>query len=367
MGMRYRPLLRQVVVFVLSTVAAFMILVRTNVVSRFAYLVERGKLEAIREAMPSAEEVAALNAPARMVARAVAPGVVMIETFRYSGRSDWETLNRFFGLDREGDADSGGLAVPLDEAHRGVVKPETLRLRTGYGSGFIVEAKLGHIVTNNHVIEDADEIYIYLPDGRKYEAQVLGADAKADLAVLRIDATELHALPLADSSMVEVGDEVMAVGNPFRLDGTFSRGIISAKGRSSIDIQGVEYKGFLQTDAVINPGNSGGPLVNMRGEVVAINTAIATESGHYDGVGFAIPSRRLMRMLPALVRGEKVVRGYLGVSIVSVEDYETLSQSLGWTPYHGVIVRQVLPDTPAERAGLHENDIVIRIGGRRCH
>jgi serine protease Do len=185
------------------------------------------------------------------------------------------------------------------------------------------------------------------------------------LAVVRIDADRLHAAEFGNSDATEVGDVVFALGNPFRLAGTVSRGIISGKGRHSVAIGGVVYQGFLQTDAVINPGNSGGPLVNARGEVVGVNTAIATESGHYDGVGFAIPSTRVAEVLPKLVRGEKIERGFLGILPLSVTEDPEQAAELGWTERYGVLVERVVPGTGAEAAGLQVNDIVIRLDGVR--
>jgi S1-C subfamily serine protease len=356
---------RYMFIFSASTVLAFAILVRTELISDFAYLIEKGRIKAIRESMPTPSEVGGWNAQARSVAAAVTPGVVQIVTEqRVSAEDIHAALRGLLGESPKGSSESPTASPGTDlSGEIGTAGLDSLpRIRTGYGSGFITDAERGYVVTNEHVIEDADAILVFLSDGRRYTATLLGADARADLAVLRIDAPRLHALPLADGEDVEVGDDVMAVGNPFGLDGTFSRGIVSAKERSRIAIHGIEYQGFIQTDAVINPGNSGGPLVNLRGEVVAINTAIATESGHYDGVGFAIPARRIKQLLPALIRGGRPVRGYLGVSIVSVDDFEDRAEKLGWQEYQGVIIDEVLPNSPAARGGLQRDDIVIRIG-----
>jgi S1-C subfamily serine protease len=183
--------------------------------------------------------------------------------------------------------------------------------------------------------------------------------------VLKVDCGQLHALPLGDSRSVQVGDDVFAVGNPFGLDGSFSRGIISARGRSNINIHGILYQNFLQTDAVINPGNSGGPLVNLRGEVVGVNTAIATQTGHYDGVGFAIPAWRLSELLPQLVRGGEIVRGYLGVEIVSTIGRDATTFELDGERVDGVEVSRVVADAPAARAGLLAGDLIMAVNDVR--
>jgi len=352
-------------VFIVCTVTAFFILVRTDIVRRLAYLVEKGRFEAMREALPSSDTLARFNADARAVAALVTPAVVQVVTVK---RVDLSDVIASYG-ERHPGATSNGVASsdPDAGAFEALLRQhQGMRALDGYGSGFVVDAELGHIVTNEHVIAGAESIHVRLADGRVLPASLLGSDTAGDLAVLQINAESLHALRFADSDSVEVGDAVMSVGNPFGLDGTVSRGIISGKGRSRIDIHGVEYHGFLQTDAVINPGNSGGPLVNLRGEVVAINTAIATTTGHYDGVGFAIPSRRIQQALPALARGEAVPRGYLGVSIVDAPDQDSVADArLGLAENRGVLVREIVPDSPAEQFGLRVGDVIVTINGQR--
>jgi serine protease Do len=353
-------------VFVVCTVLAFTVLVRTDVVRRLAYLVEKGRIEAMREALPSADALSRYNADARVVAAMVTPAVVQIITEK---RIDLADLLALHPESPAADSNPGAPGPDTDDPaalDRMMRRHQGMRVLDGYGSGFVVDAANGHIVTNDHVIANADAIHVRLADGRLVEARLLGADPRSDLAVVQIEADGLYELKLGDSDAVEVGDAVMSVGNPFGLDGTVSRGIISAKGRSQINIHGAEYRGFLQTDAVINPGNSGGPLVNLRGEVVAVNTAIATSSGHYDGVGFAIPARRIQQVLPALVSGSQVPRGYLGVTIVdrSLEDGEGESPAGRFGVSGGVLVRDVLPDSPADRHGLREGDVILSIDGR---
>ncbi|MCB9850985.1 MAG: trypsin-like peptidase domain-containing protein [Phycisphaerales bacterium] len=372
----YRSAIFQGVLFVMATLVAFALLVRTDLVRRLAYLVEKGRLEAQREALPDDDELARLNADARTVAAVVTPAVVQIITEKQIN------MAALLGQRRKPDQSVPDISVPSNglpsghpspaEVDRFLRQHEQFRAPDGYGSGFIVDAEHGYIVTNDHVIAGADTIYVRLADGRIAKAEVLGADPRSDLAAIHIDVDNLHQLPIAEDDGVEVGDPVMSVGNPFGLEGSVSRGIISAKARSNINIHGTEYRGFLQTDAVINPGNSGGPLVNLRGEVVAINTAIATETGHYDGVGFAIPARRIRQVLPALIRGETVPRGFLGVTIAdaAVEGSERVTgDDMFVDPAlrenRGVLVRDVMEDSPAERFGVLVGDVIVSIDGTR--
>ena len=215
------------------------------------------------------------------------------------------------------------------------------------------------------MIARSKKIEVQLADGRRFTAKVVGSDPETDLAVISIDANRLHDLEFGDSDLVEVGDDVFALGNPFGLAGTVSRGIISAKGRFNVNIHGIVYRGFLQTDAVINPGNSGGPLVNMRGEVIGVNTAIATHTGRYDGVGFAIPASRVTALLPDLINGRTVVRGFLGVVSRSVDDFPEQVAALGWTEDYGVLLTEVRPGTGAAAAGLQVDDILLELDGTR--
>ena len=378
MTRKIRSAVGQILLFTTSTVVGFIIIVSTDLVSHFSYLMEKGRIEAVRETMPSDKDLDLWNGRARAVASVVSPAVVQIIAERQWEKEDLDQLEILHKLFSPNDtpSENGDNKADQQENSKNEQQGETDKLQSilkdhpfdlppSMGSGFVVDAENGYIVTNSHVVEDCKAIRAYLADGRRFPATLVGSDPKSDIAVIQIPAENLHELSLADSSQVEVGDDVMAVGNPFGLDGTFSRGIISAKQRSNINIHGVEYKGFLQTDAVINPGNSGGPLVNMRGEVIAMNTAIATESGHYDGVGFAIPTSRIKQVIPALIAGEPVRRGYLGVSIVSAVAFEPLCRELGWKEQHGVIIRKVLPGSPAEEGGLKADDIVIDINGKK--
>ncbi|HWP64625.1 MAG TPA: DegQ family serine endoprotease [Candidatus Limnocylindria bacterium] len=226
------------------------------------------------------------------------------------------------------------------------------------GSGFVIDEE-GFILTNNHVVENADEILVKLSNGKELKAKVVGRDAKTDLALIEIDGGNgLKTVPMGNSDELKVGDWVLAIGNPFGLDNTVTAGIVSAVGRK-ID-QG-PYDNFIQTDAAINPGNSGGPLLNTRGEVVGINTAIFSRSGGNIGIGFAIPINLAMEIVPQLKTKGKVTRGWLGVMIQRITP--ELAESLGVEGTAGALVSEVVPDGPAAKAGLRQGDIIVEYDG----
>ena len=227
------------------------------------------------------------------------------------------------------------------------------------GSGVIVGAD-GVILTNNHVIANADKIRVALHDGRELDAKVVGTDPESDVAVLRIAAKNLPAIDIADSSRIRIGDLVLAVGNPFGIGQTVTMGIISAVGRANMGI--TDYEDFIQTDAAINPGNSGGALVDMDGKLVGINTAIASRSGGYQGIGFAIPSNMAMQIKTAILADGKVRRGWLGVSIQDVTPQLAASLQLGTR--RGVLISDVTKDSPAAKAGIRRGDVITAIDGR---
>ncbi len=226
------------------------------------------------------------------------------------------------------------------------------------GSGFIIDQE-GYILTNNHVIEKAEEIKVKLYNGKVYDAEVIGRDPKTDIALIKIEADEeLPVAKLGDSDKLQVGEWVVAIGNPFGLEHTVTAGIISAKGRV---IGAGPYDDFLQTDASINPGNSGGPLFNLKGEVVGINTAIIAGG---QGIGFAIPINMAKRLLPQLKRG-RVVYGYLGVYIQDLTP--ELARSFGLEEPEGALVTEVIPDSPAEEGGIEKGDVIIEFDGKKIH
>lgn len=230
----------------------------------------------------------------------------------------------------------------------------------GQGSGFIIN-KDGYILINNHVVGDADLIKVKLSDGREFKAKVIGTDPQSDVAVIKIDATDLPILRLGDSDKLEVGEWVIAIGNPFGLSQTVTVGVVSAKGRSRIGIN--DYEDFIQTDAAINPGNSGGPLVNIHGEAVGMNTAIFSRSGGYMGIGFAIPINMAKSIVDQLLEKGKVTRGWLGVVIQDID--EELAKSFGLKKTKGVLVAEVSEGSPAEKAGLKQGDIILRLNGKK--
>ena len=283
------------------------------------------------------------------VAKAVTPSVVNISTTRISrlpeghnfGPFDDPFFRRFFG----------------DELFRRFEAPKDRRERS-LGSGVIADSS-GHIITNNHVVAKADEIRVLLSDKRELKAKVVGTDPKTDIAVIKVDAKDLPILPWADSDKLQVGEYVLAIGNPFGLNQTVTMGIVSAVGRANVGI--AEYEDFIQTDAAINPGNSGGALVNARGELIGINTAIFSQNGSYMGIGFAVPSNMVRSVMEQLVKGGKVVRGYLGVSIQELT--QDLAKQFGTADIKGVLVSDVLADSPAKRAKLERGDVIIEFDG----
>ncbi len=289
----------------------------------------------------------------RSVAKQVSPAVVFIQVekeveqqasnpFEGTPFGD-EFFRRFFGQ------------PPQQQAPQNAPK----RRASGQGSGFLISGD-GYIMTNNHVVGGADKVTVQLLDGREFDAEIIGTDPPTDVALIKIEADEkLPYLPLGDSDRLEVGDWVLAFGNPFGLSHTLTAGIVSAKGRSGIGL--TDYENFIQTDAAINPGNSGGPLVNLDGEVVGMNTAIFSRSGGYMGIGFAIPINMAKNIRTQLVEHGTVKRGRLGVYIQDLT--KELAESFGIDQREGILVAQVMDDSPAEEAGLKQGDIILELDG----
>ncbi|NTU53326.1 MAG: DegQ family serine endoprotease [Chlorobiaceae bacterium] len=245
-----------------------------------------------------------------------------------------------------------------DESHN---RKEVLH---GLGSGVIVSED-GYILTNNHVIDQADAVSVMTADNRKFTAKIVGKDPRTDLAVLKISATGLNPIAIGDSDRLRVGEWVIAIGSPLgeNLARTVTQGIVSAKGRVNVGV--ADYENFIQTDAAINPGNSGGALVNIGGELVGINTAIASRTGGFEGIGFAVPSNMAYRVYSSLVKNGKVVRGYLGVTIQDVD--ENIAKGMQLKSTEGVLVGTVMQDGPAAKAGLKTGDVILEFGGKRVN
>jgi Do/DeqQ family serine protease len=277
----------------------------------------------------------------------VSPGVVNIATrgtIRERGAQNPLLDDPFFRRFFDVPPDNGPRERPFQSA----------------GSGVIFDAKSGYIVTNAHVIENATEITVTLQDGRDLKAEVVGSDAPSDVAVLKVKPEGLSQIPLGDSARAEVGDFVVAIGNPFGLQHTVTSGIISGLSRSGINPDG--YEDFIQTDASINPGNSGGALVNLRGELIGINTAILSRTGGNMGIGFAIPVNMARSVMSQLIKFGSVKRGQLGVSMYTVTP--DIAHSLGLTSAVGALVSQVVAGSPAEKAGIRTGDIITTVNGQ---
>ncbi|HYA15450.1 MAG TPA: DegQ family serine endoprotease [Syntrophales bacterium] len=285
------------------------------------------------------------------LAKMVKPAVVNVSTTS-TVRVPGNPFRQFFGPHDEPFGDFFGKFF-------GDIPDREMKQRS-LGSGFIVD-KSGYIITNNHVVAGADEIKVKLADGREYTAKVVGRDKKTDLALIKISSIfkDLPTLALGDSDSMQVGDWVLAIGNPFGLEHTVTQGIISASGRV---IGSGPYDNFLQTDAPINPGNSGGPLVNLKGEVIGINTAIVAAG---QGIGFAIPSNTAKTVITQLREKGKVIRGWLGVSIQMVTS--DLAESFGMKEPQGALVADVVPGSPAEKAGIKQGDIILSFDGKKIN
>jgi serine protease Do len=290
------------------------------------------------------------------VAKAVTPAVVNITTVigeKISGRGGEndprDRMEEFFG----GPNGPFGPFGPKFRGPQGPMEPPRGFRGGGQGSGVIVSPD-GYILTNNHVIDGAREVTVTLPDKREFTGKIVGTDPKTDLAVVKIDGKDLPTIPWGDASKLQVGEYVLAVGNPFGLNSTVTLGIVSALGRGHMGI--TQYEDFIQTDAAINPGNSGGALVNTRGELVGINTAIFSQSGGYQGVGFAVPTSMGQPIYESLVKTGKVVRGYLGIGIQDLN--KDLAKSFHVTDGKGALVTDVKEDSPADHAGLQQGDVI---------
>src|SRR5213595_1067288 len=282
----------------------------------------------------------ALNRERRALVSSVLPSVVAVKTSKKVG------IRREYGLDP--------FEFFFGNQHRRFRTPRDESLvQNSLGSGVIVTNE-GHIITNNHVVDQVDEIEVQLSDGRTKKARLVGADSQVDLAVLKIDDPGVKPLKLADSDMVQAGDFVLAIGNPFGFEETVTDGIISSKGRPN---RTDAFGDLIQTNAAINPGNSGGPVINLRGEVIGINTAIISRSGGSQGIGFAIPSNTVRTALESLLKQGRIIRGYLGIYSNALRPGQTDTET------DGVVVTAVAPGSPAAQAQLQEGDVIRKFDG----
>lgn len=323
------------------------------------------RVERLRAKLAAMSKEDRLSPLFHTVAQVVKPSVVMIRvtknvkmrgggTFLFPDFGDFppdieEELRRRFGDDH-----------PFFRRYPSRPRDRIFR-QFGQGSGVIVDAENGYILTNDHVVGGVDEVKVILYDKREFTAQWVRRDPRTDLAVVKIQADNLIASPLGDSDKAKVGHSVLAIGAPFGLAQTVTSGIISAKGRSTLQ-GGSAYQSFIQTDAAINRGNSGGPLVNMRGEVIGINTMILSPTGAHDGVGFAIPSNMARNIMKQLIDTGSVQRGYLGVGIQDMSPEH--AKSLGLEKPKGGLVTQIQPDSPAAKAGLELEDVIVSVNGK---
>ncbi len=319
------------------------------VISSGFNLHSKGYTEEATISRESIETLSKMDSAVSEVAAAVKPSVVNIsstKTVKSQGTgtpfSNDPFFRRFFG---EG---------PFDRQRQ--------HKQSGLGSGVIVD-KNGYILTNNHVIKDADEIKVKLSDQREFKGKVIGTDQKTDLAVIRVEATDLPAIKIADSDSLKVGSTVLAVGNPFGLTQTVTSGIVSATGRANVGI--ADYEDFIQTDAAINPGNSGGALVNIRGELVGVNTAILSTTGGYQGIGFAIPSSMAKKVMDSLIKTGKVVRGWIGVTIQPMTP--DLAKQFNLKDGEGILVGDVVEESPAGKAGIERGDVITEFDGKEIN
>jgi serine protease Do len=288
------------------------------------------------------EEIAAEASAFSDVVRMVSPTVVNISSTKIMDE-DVSPFSHFFD--------------PFDE----FFKPFRRKWKErSLGSGVIVSSD-GYIITNYHVVEKADEIMVMLYDNRNFKGRIVGRDPKTDVAIIKISAEDLPAVKWGDSDKLQVGEFVLAFGNPYGFSHTVTMGIVSAVGRANMGI--AEYEDFIQTDAAINPGNSGGPLVNIKGELVGINTAIYTRTGGYQGIGFAVPSNMVENVMKQIISKGKVTRGWLGITVQSVTP--ELAREFGLKENNGAIVSDVYKGSPAEKSGIKRGDVITYIGGKK--
>jgi serine protease Do len=322
-----------------------------------------GKVPIYVSSDPKVNEQVTLNGGFSAIAKAVTPAVVTIKIS--SRRSQQQEIPFMFDpfrdfFDRQGPGDEGSPRRRAPRQSQG--QGQGRLVPSGVGSGVIVSAD-GYILTNNHVVDEADKVEVELNDNRKFTAKVIGADPPSDVAVIKISTTGLPTVPIGDSDRVEIGDLVLAVGNPLGIGQTVTMGIISAKGRQSPGRDEGSFEDFLQTDAAINQGNSGGALVNLRGELIGIPSQILSRSGGNIGIGFAIPTKMARNVMDQLVRNGKVRRGKLGIIIQDIDP--DIAKQFGYSGANGAFVQDVEKGDPADQAGVKPGDIITEFQGQR--
>ena len=315
-----------------------------------------GQAQSVMKGLPDFTELVEQVGPSVVNIRTLEKAKVNAAAGNGSDEEMQEFLRRFFGvpIPNTPNAPNAPRQTPRPNG-RSQPSEEPAQPR-GTGSGFVLSAD-GYIMTNAHVVEGADEVIVTLTDKREFKARIIGADKRTDVAVVKIQATGLPVVKVGDVSRLKVGEWVMAIGSPFGLENSVTAGIVSAKQRDT-----GEYLPFIQTDVAINPGNSGGPLINMRGEVVGINSQIYSRSGGYMGISFAIPMDEAMRVSEQLRQSGRVTRGRIGVQIGEVT--KEVAESLGLGASHGALVRSIEAGSPADKAGLEPGDIIVRFDGK---
>jgi serine protease Do len=327
------------VVLCVLCLAALIVYGVPYVADRTGYAWEAGRARADSEALAKLDEAGLVNRASalfRMATTAVSPAVVNVQSFRA----------------RRGGEGFPGLPLGGNRMTPGFQSSEL-------GSGVVIDKAKGYVVTNNHVVRDAEQIMVRLGPGDDVRARLVGADPKSDLAVLQIKAELKVQAEWGDSDKLDIGEWVLAIGSPLGFDHSVTAGIVSATERTVGGI--AEYESFIQTDAAINPGNSGGPLVNLAGKVVGINTAIITQSGGYEGIGLAIPASLARRVVESLIKNGKVARGYLGVMLHKGPIDTTLARKLNLPSNKGALIVEVHPGSPAAQVGLKPNDVIVKI------
>src|SRR5215471_5035522 len=319
-----------------------------------------GKVPIYVSSDPKVNEQVTFNGGFSAIAKAVTPAVVTIKiSSRKSQQQEipfmFDPFRDFFDRPGQGDEGSPRRRAPRQPQGQGRLVP------SGVGSGVIVSSE-GYILTNNHVVDEADKVEVELSDNRKFTAKVIGTDAPSDVAVIKIESSSLPTVPFGDSDKVEVGDLVLAIGNPLGIGQTVTMGIISAKSRQSPGRGDKTYEDFLQTDAAINRGNSGGALVNLRGELIGVPSQILSQSGGNIGIGFAIPTKMARNVMDQLIRNGKVRRGKLGVSIRDIAP--EMAEQFGYKGTSGAFVDDVEKGDPADQAGVKPGDIITEFQGQ---